>query len=328
MTEHEVVAASFLERLAELTGGCTPSERFIMQVFPGDPGEAKDNAWRPRAWRPGDLLPASPERTNGYVAISTFRRAPDQSWRRQKALFASCRMIMIDDVGTKVHPARAAAVPPTWRVLTSPGNEQWLYLLKGGSTDRELVDAIINGLVDQALLPQDAKDPGMKGVTRVARVPGFINGKANYGGNFRVRWAQESGPLHTVEGLMRGFNLQVRPRRTVQRTYVRIAPAEHADRLLMFNLTMKHARRCGLVVRERPNASGWIAVRCPWEHEHTHGKDGADIREPALENDFYGAFRCHHGHCDGRGWREFTDALGSSIANDLSAANESWGRYE
>lgn len=317
MSAHETTALEFLERLAALSGGCTPAERFIMQVLPGDPGDAKDTAWRPRAWRPGDPLPASPERTNGYVAVSTFGRAPDNSWRRQKALFASIRCIMIDDVGTKVDAANASRLPPTWRVLTSPGNEQWIYVLRGGSSKRELADAIIAALVDQALLPKDEKDPGMKGVTRVARVPGFINGKAKYGGAFRVEWPQRDGPLYTLDEIREGYALEIRERR--QTVHVRPDDPAVRDSMTLFDQYLDVARYYGLIEDRIPNMAQWLKVSCPWEDSHSNSKGGADLRYPAIENGYHGAFKCHHGHCEDRGWREYTDYLDDLIAEDFAA---------
>lgn len=319
MSAHEDVALEFLERLAALSGGCPPSERLIMQILPGDPGDTRDASWRPRAWRPGEPLPASPERTNGYVAISSFGRAPDGSWRRQKALFARLRCVMIDDVGTKVAEEMAARCEPTWRILTSPGNEQWIYVIRDGSAKRELADAVINGLVDQALLPQDEKDPGMKGVTRVARVPGFINGKAKYGGDFRVLWTKRDGPLYALDDLVKGYGLEIRERR--QQVHVRVDGDAEVSRKLFFAY-LAIARKYGIIEQEIPNAAQWIRVRCPWEHEHSGSKGGADLRYPAHENQFQGAFKCHHGHCDGRGWREYSDYLDELVAAEFETARK------
>lgn len=327
MSVHEDTALAFLEALAALSGGCKPTERFIMQVMAGDPSEARDAAWRPRAWRPGDLLPASPERTNGYVAISTFGRAPDGSWRRQKALFQTIRAIMIDDVGIKVVEENAARLTPTWRVLTSPGNEQWIYVLDGGSEKREYADAIINGLVEQALLPKDERDPGMKGVTRVMRVPGFINGKAAYGGNFRVEWVKRTGRCYTLTDIRKGFGLEIREGRQRVDLGVRANEDSIRERVAMFNTYLKLAQHYALTRGEARNMAQWQVVTCPWEHEHSSSRAGADLRYPASENEFYGAFKCHHGHCDGRGWRHFTDHLDGLVAADLDHANSRWESF-
>ena len=52
---------------------------------------------------------------------------------------------------------------------------------------------------------------------------------------------------------------------------------------------------------QAPIGDGWHAITCPWVHEHTNGIDsGTAYREPAPENNMVGAFKCHHGHCDGR----------------------------
>lgn len=333
MSEETRIALGFLERLAELSGGCAPTERFILQVLPGDPGAAADGAWRPRPWRPEDLLPASPERTNGYVAISTFGRAPDKSWRRQKALFAKGRAIMIDDVGTKVAPERARALKPTWRIETSPGNEQWVYVLRDGEPSREAMDAVLDGLVAEALAPADAKDPGMKGVTRVMRVPGFINGKPKHGGAFRVRWvkgprefgaSEPEGPTYTLGDLREAFALRATQYKSYKRNEVPESRAEIAARMAAFNEHVDCADALGLLARGHRNAGGWTKVRCPWEEEHSDSRDGADIREPAVENDYYGAFKCFHGHCEERGWREFTDFLDARCAEDVAAATAAW----
>lgn len=329
--DHEAVALEFLERLAALSGGCTADERFIMQVVPGNPADARDMAWRPRAWRPGDLLPANPLRTNGYVAISTFGRAADNSWRRQKALFSSMRCIMIDDVGTKVERERAAQLEPTWRVETSPGNEQWFYVLRGGDRRREKADAVLNALVDQALMPKDDKDPGMKGVTRVARVPGFINGKPRESGEWRVQWVWRDGPLYTLDELARGFKLELREYR--KKVYSAVPP-DAKLRARLFSLYVIAATELGLV-RSRANMGQWIEVQCPWEHEHSgNAKSGADLREPAHENEWWGAFKCHHGHCEGRSWGDFTqfvdehkDVIGR-LAARLEVANATAPTFE
>jgi hypothetical protein len=44
------------------------------------------------------------------------------------------------------------------------------------------------------------------------------------------------------------------------------------------------------------------------------------VREPASENDWYGAFRCHHGHCLGKGWKDLTDWVNEQSVEELDRA--------
>ena len=77
-----------------------------------------------------------------------------------------------------------------------------------------------------------------------------------------------------------------------------------------------------MVKMEEPDMSGWQDVTCPWTDGHTGGVDnGAAIREPAEENGWTGAFRCHHGTCEGKGWRELTEWLSTDQEEGLALVN-------
>jgi hypothetical protein len=76
-----------------------------------------------------------------------------------------------------------------------------------------------------------------------------------------------------------------------------------------------------MLKREEPDLSGWIEMRCPWVEDHSGGTDtGAAIREPAPENEYYGAFRCHHGHCLSKGWADLTDWINEEAVEELTYA--------
>jgi predicted P-loop ATPase len=74
----------------------------------------------------------------------------------------------------------------------------------------------------------------------------------------------------------------------------------------------------GLVLgRDRDGA---LAVRCPWEHEHSSGTagDGSTVYFPAGTNGYeQGHFKCLHAHCTGRGDSEFQHAIGY-LAEDFA----------
>jgi len=291
----------FLEALGE---GIEGEERLILCGFPGDPGKVGPTAWRPEPWRPGRRV-GFVETENAYVAVSAFGRAADGSYRRRVDGFRAGLALMIDDVGTKVPRVGLQGVDPTAIVETSPGNEQWWFFLREPLRDVSRFDAIIRAFIAGKLL---GADPGMSGVNRVGRLPGFTNGKpAHKGWRTRLLDADYSRRFDTDE-LVKMFGLQLNGRR-----YIETKPRgseELIERVRAFEVFAAQMRAVGMFKRQEFDPSGWIEVQCPWMSDHTGGANtGAAIRRPDDENGWYGAFRCHHGHCAARGWAELTDWL-------------------
>lgn len=60
-------------------------------------------------------------------------------------------------------------------------------------------------------------------------------------------------------------------------------------------------------------------VRCPWENEHSSPSGPRDtstvILPPTLESNL-GGFKCLHGHCAARGWRDVLDALPAAAVSE------------
>ncbi len=125
----------FLDCLAH---ALRPDERFILCAFRGDPNEAPSNAWRPRPWKPGTDIPFS-ARNNAYVTVASFGKVADGGFRRRRDSFKAGHALMVDDVGTKVNIDIVKHVKPTAIVETSPGNEQWWYMLKEPERDFRLI---------------------------------------------------------------------------------------------------------------------------------------------------------------------------------------------
>jgi hypothetical protein len=77
-----------------------------------------------------------------------------------------------------------------------------------------------------------------------------------------------------------------------------------------------------MLKKNAPDVSGWIPMRCPWTHDHTNQADtGAAIRMPDEENGYYGAFRCHHGHCADKGWGNLTQWMSEEAEDLLNMVN-------
>jgi len=324
------MSADALQFLNALFPTMPTDERAILCGFRGDPAVVRASAWRPRPWRPGDSIPLGTVDGNGYVCVSTFRCHADGTWRRRREDFAAAHALMIDDVGTKVSHTAVDTVAPSALVETSPANFQAWYFLAEPLRDRAAFERLVNGFIDGRLL---GRDPGMAGFNRVGRLPGFLNGKPQYGGAWRCRLhALDPARRWTPAALVEAFGLKVEPARRLPRHGSlddamyhprELHPAVIRERVDAFKAHVGLLRDLGLIrPGAAPDAAGWVSVWCPWTAEHTGGVDsGAAIRVPHEDNGFYGAFRCHHGHCAGRGWRVLTDWCAEAAAELLEAAN-------
>ena len=117
--------------------------------------------------------------SNQYYTISTFYGDKDGRSKRRKALFRCTHVIVADDVEEKLPVANVMRLPhPTFKLETSPGSQQWGWVLNTPETDRSKVENLLDGLVAKGLAP-DGVDPGMKGVTRYVRLPEGYNTKSS-----------------------------------------------------------------------------------------------------------------------------------------------------
>lgn len=301
--------------LLALAGDLPKEERLILCGFGGDPFTAGPTSWRPRPWAPGkDILLM--DDWNGYVTVASFGRAADNSFRRRTETFAAGLALMVDDVGTKVNPDAVAQLRPSARVETSPGNYQYWYFLDKPERDAARFDGVIRAFISGKLL---GADPGMSGVTRVGRIPGFINGKPAYGGWVVKLTEMDEDRRYSIDQLLSGFGLQINGRRV---TRDKLPTEEAIERNRAFSTAYKFLGQRRMLKKDEPDPSGWTEMTCPWVDNHTAGADtGAAIREPNPENEFYGAFRCHHGHCADKGWADLTDWINDLAIEELEAAN-------
>lgn len=288
--------------------------RVILCAFEGDPNNATIRQWQPKPWQPGQELRWGPH-WNLYTTISSFKCAQDGTWRRRGELFSAGHALMIDDVGTKVDPDLVVGLPPSAIVETSPMNFQWWYFLTEPEEDKERFDGVIRAFISGKLL---GCDPGMAGVTRVGRLPGYLNGKGKYGG-FQTRLHKLNDFSYSVDELLNAFGLRIAGR---QIPLPRLATEEALERNRAFMAIYKFLDQRKMIKRSEPDMSGWTEISCPWCDGHTGGVDnGAAICEPSENNAWYGGFRCHHGSCISRGWRELTEWVAETAAEELERLN-------
>ena len=128
---------------------------------------------------------------------------------------------------------------------------------------------------------------------------------------------------YSIEELLARFKLKIEVSKYVgQRT--KIISEVSFERNRAWTVAYKWLRDHAMIkAKYGPDKSGWIEIRCPWVDEHTDRADtGAAIRKPAEENDYYGAFQCHHGHCKDKTWREQAEWIGDEAGRDHAEPND------
>lgn len=236
--------------------------------------------------------------TNEYFTISIFNPDENGKSRRRKDLFIKTPVIILDDVKEKLILEEVERLPsPSYIMETSPGSEQWGYILSEPCTERYMVENLLDGLIKKGLAPvgpiteefpegEPPRDPGMKGVTRYVRLPGGYNTKKSKmvnGKPFKCRLTLWQ-PFNTVriEDLASPFDIDLESNRNdYDVDYEKCGIEGHP--LLKAGLNLQAST-------ER----GKIDVTCPWVENHTDSvDDGAAI---FVNGD--GGFKCHHGNCD------------------------------
>jgi hypothetical protein len=254
-------------------------------AFQSAPGDASRGEWG--GW-PVRRLSDVPSTGNTYVVVSSFV-ASEGRHRRRKANFAAMHTVMFDDIGTKI-PERSIALPFTVLVETSPGNCQGWLKLNPPIADRDLAERLVNRMID-AGLTANGKDSGMKGVTRYGRLPQGRNTKPRPSGAWLHRVIEARTDLtYTVDEIAEAYELDLT---APPPQPVRPPPPGPLPDVLGWLVSAGRY--------QAPLGGGWHAITCPWVNEHTDGiASGTAYREPATDNHGWGAFKCHHGHCEKR----------------------------
>lgn len=280
--------------------------------FVGDP--SKDGRWNAMPWTNGKPLPSLNPFANNYVCVSAFYPTPEGKFYRRKICFASLHAVMIDDLGTKL-PMSDLKMEPSALIETSPGNFQaWLFLK---DPIRSIVKAeqLINEMIKAGISAE--MDPGMKGVTRVARLPVGCNGKEKYRNAKGDVWPQRVREAnldtrYTPAQIAKAYKLDLTekreaPPRPPPRTGVDV---ERAGLIKWLKLLGHH--------KEEVRA-GYHEVICPWVEDHSDGAaSGTYFMEPEPLNSWHGGFTCHHGHCSER---DISDLVGWVRAQKESIKN-------
>jgi hypothetical protein len=236
------------------------------------------------------------ESRNTYFTVSTFNDDDDGVARRRKALFRAMPLVVVDDVGPKVQPGVCLEMlgEPSYRLETSPGNEQWGYLFNEPITDRWAAEVLVDEMIRRGLTA-DGTDPGMRGVTRYVRLPVGSNTKAKYGPQGFAHFLHDWKPslLHDPYALARrmGFDLATAAaaRRRAHEVTLEGVKGNKGEDALLAALEL-----LGLV-KHSGTQEDKVEITCPFLDEHTGRADNGTAYMAGG-----GGIACHHGHCRNR----------------------------
>lgn len=293
-----------------------------LRDWSASPAGNKKRGW-PK-WKP-ELGAAN---LNTYFTISTFEPQEEDGrtkYRRRKALYKACHVVVIDDVGDTSQEDAAErgikvdrgvldmlyALDPSYELETSPGNCQWGLRLDPPEPRRWAVEQLVDGMIAKGLT-QDGTDPGMQGVTRNVRLPQGVNNKikhtARNGGEiWRVRmrsWHPER--TFTVDELANMFGIElIEPGTAVDRAAPADRPTPTDDARLEAMID------AGLIHSTDPNNPYKHYMVCFNAGEHSDRADEPEAVYFAAGNvdeagNYYphGGYKCHHGHCEKLGIKD------------------------
>lgn len=297
--------------------GISPDE-FLATVFPPDlllpdericvaypdsfvsreTGERVDY-YRQMHWRPG-VLDAD---AAWYFCVSTVAHQRRRQIKKRLEDVRTAFVLVVDDVLTK---SKAPDVAPSYVLETSPGNQQWGYLIEPYAVYSDAGASYYDRCL-MSLAAGGFNDPGFRSANRLARTPGSmrVSGRADYLG-FKaglLMWA----PRRTWElpDLMAEFGVPM----------VDSGRRSHGDRVpgtVERIADVRDPLYDWLQVTDRVYGHNhdFVFIDCPWRAGHTDGKQGPTAT--GFSPYGYGkyqdrGFRCLHGHCAGYTIRHFEE---------------------
>jgi RepB DNA-primase from phage plasmid len=234
-----------------------------------------------------------------YVSMCSFK--PDAT-KRVKDQIARVAHVFVeaDERGEEVLAAIRASVvakeipAPTALVESSPNKYQAIWNVDGFTIEQCVA-------LNKTLQQKFRTDPASVDVARVLRVAGFANIKAKYPDPKPIARIIERNPSFLPLELS-DFNvpLVVQPSTEVH------AKADDADVQAAIDLLL-----AALDASEVPhgNVEQWsgawklVLAECPWADNHTNGMRGDAMAGVQPSAKYF--FKCLHGHCADKTWKEF-----------------------
>jgi hypothetical protein len=295
------------------------ADDFLAEIFAGIPGRVmlcrpnmRTGGYQQQFWRPGLCATLPPDAW--LFAIATVNGLADGMVRRRYEDLRRHACIVLDDVGTKIDRDRIT-LPPSWVLKTSV--KLWDRAARKEAPDGEPVANMqIGYVIDAGMDPGSARlllkaladnkvtDEGATAATQPFRLPGSLNFKHDPPFAARlVVW--EPSARYLPSEIARHYNLGPKPKPAEPRPITRRFDNDDDP--------VWRALQLGRHLLSDQPRNGWYAIRCPWQDEHhNHSLDGKPDSGIAYKPRHAGlgaAFKCFHGSCASRGWRDLHDLL-------------------
>jgi hypothetical protein len=285
-------------------------KQFLEIMFEGDaprtviqlPEKRKFVGLEARSWMQHLDTPVKETR---YFCVSLF----DEAGVRRIENFERQVILVVDDIGEKAPESAFAHFPaPTYKMFTSAASQQWGWKLidSPAARDRAQLDHFIDHLVDEFF---GGKDPGMKGVTRVVRLPNAWNLKESRmlpSGEYPKAKLYEFSPFtrYRLEYLATAVGCDLEKAEAADVSYG--MPADWpADAPIL-----KAIERGDIQVFKEGRNPGELLVECPNRAEHTEDNDGHRSGKLYMKADGSGGYKCHHGGCEKFQFPQYLSAVG------------------
>ena len=320
----------------------TTLAQFLEYLTPDNlPPGVSTPLWRRKAGR--NTSPGFPVSSHGvlkpedalFFGTSTMRADTDGATRNRQSLFHDLRVIVLDDIGTKIPLAKlpeSMRTNPSYVIESSPGNFQYGYILESPVMDLAAAKVLV-----QSVYRSGFTDSGGGLVNKAVRLPYGVNGKAGPDQNFQVKlhrcadteWAPQAlldaigSDLVWADVLEDAVEARKASRDIVASDWspVRLTTdtAEgYVDPVLEW-LTVT-----GRVISETDD---WITIQCPWHDGHTQDGEHAGYSPIGRGDPAYAdrrAFHCFHDHCSDQRIGELLDWVVGEGGPEASASDMAW----
>jgi hypothetical protein len=235
--------------------------------------------------------------TNNYYCIGILKPGARS---RTNANWMYAPVIVLDDVIEKTDPRiiEECLGEPSYVVQSSPGSQQWGYILEDPITDAGVMARIQKALT---IAFYGGIDPGQEALVRYMRLPCGINNKAKYGSpppRVELKLWQPDVKFHALDFLEALDGIIIEDDKSAwdlaegaRSNQFESVTVEDLGKVIEGDEVLTAAAELGWV--GPPQNSNYVQVLCPLAH--THSKDDESTGwNPVAYSQGQEAFKCHH----------------------------------